>query len=181
MKTPLTLPAHESNVIRVFAINKPVAEVALALETLPKPDLARQLLGNPHLDTARAEIFPVSDLTGMGLAGYLVEGYAAQEAHISPDRAKLDALEGYVLLLFSNNSTGTSTTLNPGSNLTLIGTYSEYQPPTGTGAITSDSAKPYSGTPGTPHAPPKRSAYRSLMIVLACLLILAVGVWAIWA
>lgn len=179
MTARLTIPAHERGSIRVFAINKPAAEISDALKTLPKADLARQLLDNPHLDTASAEIFPVSDLTGVGLATYLSEGYAVEDTQIDADRNKLDALDAYVLLLFSDGSAGADVILTPTVDLTLIGTYIEYQPPAGTGAIAADSAKPYTGTTQNKVISPRRGRAGSVVVVLGALLILGLALWGL--
>ncbi len=80
MSSPLDIPAGERGKIRVFAVNRPAEEMKAALARRPKPDLARELLNAPHLDTRSTEIFPISDLAGVGLALYLGEGYAVPEA-----------------------------------------------------------------------------------------------------
>ncbi|WP_299830351.1 hypothetical protein [uncultured Roseobacter sp.] len=177
MNTSIDIQKNERGAIRVFAVNLSPAEVTETLQTLPKADVARQLLGNPHLNTASAEIFPVSDLTGMGLSSYLSEGYAVEEAEIGADKSKLDALEGYVLLLFSDSFRGVEMTLTPGAELTLIGTYAEYTPSGAAPPITTDSARPYSGTPGmTPPTPPRGPA-GSALVVIALAVLLGLGLW----
>ncbi|WP_299503819.1 hypothetical protein [uncultured Roseobacter sp.] len=177
MTTQIEIKAQERGAIRVFAVNKAPGEVAEALKTLPKPDLARRLLGNPHLDTSTTEIFPMSDLTGMGLSAYLTEGYAVEDAQIAPDRNKLDALEGYVLLLFSDSFAGTDVTLKPGGDLTLIGTYTEYTPPAAGGSIATESAKPYSGATGKSPQPGGGKGSGSAVIVLGIIALLVLGLW----
>lgn len=177
MNTPIDIRKNERGAIRVFAINLAPAKVTETLKTLPKPDFARQLLGSPHLNTASAEIFPVSDLIGMGLSSYLSEGYTVEEAEIGADKSKLDALEGYVLLLFSDSFEGSEMTLTPGAELTLIGTYAEYTPAGTAQPIATDSARPYSGTPGmTPPTPPRGPA-GSALVVMALAVLLGLGLW----
>lgn len=177
MNTPIDIQKNERGAIRVFAINLAPTEVTERLKKLPKSDFARQLLGNPHLNTASAEIFPVSDLTGMGLSSYLGEGYAVEVTEIGADKSKLDALEGYVLLLFSDSFEGLEMTLAPGAELTLIGTYAEYAPAGTAQLITTDSARPYSGTPGmTPPTPPSGPA-GSALVVIALAVLLGLSLW----
>ena len=128
MSGTLTFKAGERGQIHVFAVNRPAADLAAALDAKPKADLARELLRAPHLDTSSTELFALSELSGVGLAAYLSEGYAVDAAQIAPDRARLDALDGYVLLLFSDSFHGKETQLTPGADVTLIGSYGEFRP-----------------------------------------------------
>ncbi|WP_187431328.1 hypothetical protein ROLI_031110 [Roseobacter fucihabitans] len=177
MSARVEVQSQERGKIRVFAINKPASEIETALKTMPKSDLARDLLGDPHLNTASTEIFPIADLTGMGLGAYLSEGYAVPSDQIAPDRSKLDALEGYALLLFSDSFAGAETTLTPGEALTLIATYSEYQPPTGTTTMASESARPYSGQASKRPDPARKKPTGSMIIVLAIVVLAALVLW----
>lgn len=178
MTKPIQIPPNEQGMIRVFAINRPPADIRVALSRMPKPDLARDLLGDPHLDTASVEIFPVSDLEGVGLTAYLTEGYAVPDAQLTPDKAKLDALEGYVLLLFSESFAGRGVTLEAGPDVTLIGTYGEFAPDRRPRALTSKSAGLYTGAKTTSAQTPGSRGYGSSLVVLAILVVvLAVGWW----
>ena len=97
-------------------------------------------------------------------------------AQIAPDRARLDALDGYVLLLFSDSFHGKETQLTPGADVTLIGSYGEFRPDSAVLPLSADTAKPYSGTQGlTPPTPvrgPAGSALTILAVVAACLILL---------
>ncbi|MEP2640477.1 hypothetical protein [Roseobacter sp.] len=177
MSPPITISKGDRSAIRVFAINAPPDDIAQTLKTTPKPDLARQLLNAPHLNTASAEIFPVEDLSGLGLSAYLSEGYAVDPAQLTPDRQKLDALEGYVLLVFSDSFAGVEMTLAPGATVTLIGTYREITPATTGPSITAKSAKPYSGTQNARTAPAPRPPARSTTVAFALVVLLGLGLW----
>ncbi|MGZ2256711.1 hypothetical protein [Roseobacter sp. A03A-229] len=177
MSTPIDIAANERGVIRVFAINAAADEIAQQLKTLPKADLARQLLDAPHLDTTSVELFPVSDLTGMGLAGYLAEGYAVADSTLNTDRAKLDALDGYVLLLFSESFKGAAAMLTPTATLTLIGTYAEAQPADSGPPIDTDSAKPYSGAAQMTPPTPARGPAGSALVALALVVLSGLALW----
>ncbi|XDA99288.1 hypothetical protein AB1M95_05105 [Sulfitobacter sp. LCG007] len=171
----ITIPKGERGTIRVFAVNLPPAEVAAALKSGSPAELASKLLSAPALDTASTEIFPVSDLEGVGLSSYLADGYAVTGSEIARDRARLDALDGYVLLLFSDSFGGQEARIDPGRDLTLVGTYSEYQPELSGDPVVSESAKPFTGTPGqTPPVAPRGRAGSALvaMAILAGLILL---------
>ena len=180
MTKPIHIPPNEQGMIRVFAINRPTSDMRVAVSRTPKPDLARDLLGDPHLDTASAEIFPVSDLEGVGLTAYLTEGYAVPDAQLVPDKAKLDALDGYVLLLFSESFAGRGATLETGPDVTLIGTYGEAAPDRRPRTLKSKSAKLYTGAKSTSAQTPAAKGYGSSLVVLAVvILVLAVGWWGL--
>jgi hypothetical protein len=136
--TTLTIAADEHRTIRVFAVNLPESQVKAMLRDTPQPappgalpqtPAAATLLGWPDLDTSHAELFAIRDLTGFGLMGYLTEGLGLDEAEIAPDRARLAALEGYVLILMSRAFGGQAVTLDVPPTLTLIGTYRETSAP----------------------------------------------------
>ena len=178
--TTITIPKGERAVIRVFAINRPPAEMRSALAQTPKPDLARELLGAPHLNTATAEIFPVSDLAGVGLAAYLADGYAVPQEALKENRARLDALDGYVLLLFSESFGGRETRLEPGPDVTLIVTYGEFSPAPATETLSAESAQAYSGVRPPPKPTIQRRRPGSSAVVVVAFLVLAVLIfWAL--
>lgn len=166
MSAVLEIPAGERGRIRVFAVNKPAEEVRAQLAAAPKADVARQLLAAPHLDTRSAEVFPVSDLEGVGLAQYLIDGYAVPKDTLAAERQKLEALEGYVLLLFSDSFGRAAATLAPGPDVTLIGTYAETLADMTQRPTLTPSAAPYSGTPQLePVTPPRGSGARMLLVL----------------
>ena len=173
----LTIPAGERGLIHVFAVNRPAADVAQMLTARPMPDVARALLRAPHIDTASAEIFAMSDLAGVGLAAYLSQGYEVTDAALASDRAKLDALDGYVLLLFSDSFAGQPATLTPGPDVTLIGSYAEARADMTVRPIDAASARPYSGMAGlTPVAAPRGLA-GSVLVGLALVVAVILLIW----
>ena len=178
MSQSITVPKGESGVIRVFAVNRNPVEMEVALSRQPKPDLARELLNAPHLNTIGTEIFPVKDLDGVGLAGYLSEGYAVSKAQLDADRAKLEALDAYVLLLFSNSFAGQAASLTVGPDLTLIGTYGEIQPDNSATPLSADSAAPYTGT-GAPPVPGSERRGTFLPIAIVVMVAMAVLWWIV--
>jgi len=163
----------EHGVIRVFAISRPMSEMARALKQQPKKTLASTLLNHPVEDDD-IELFALSDLTGVGLPQYLSDGYDVDRNAVRADRAKLEALDGYVLLLFSRVSNGADVTLNPVHDLTLIGSYAEPKALHATIPIAAQAAKPYSGNVPAPKATGRSragSAMTAVTVLLALLII----------
>ena len=72
-----TVPKDEHGVIRLFALNLPTGEAkALAAEVAASGDGGplRAMLGAVALDPEFVEVFPVSNLEGLGLAEYVITG-----------------------------------------------------------------------------------------------------------
>ena len=176
----LHIPAHEQGVIYVFAVNRAPTQLRQALKTTGKDALVAELLDHT-LPATGTELIATADLTGVGLSGYLAEGYAVPDAQLKGMRAKLDALDGYVLLVFSSAFEGRETTLNVTPDVTYIGRFGEYQPDTTPLPLEADAAAPYTGTPpdAAPVATP-RARYGSAVVAL--LLVLAAGIlwWALF-
>ncbi len=171
----LLIPRHEAGIIRVFAISRPIATLARELKQQPKAALASALLGHEITEDA-FELFALSDLTGVGLPSYLSEGYDIAPETLRQDRAKLEALDGYVLLVFSRVSDAGDVTLNPTSELTLIGSYSEPRAAQAAAPIATPSAKAYSGAK-EPATAPTRSRVRNALSVISVALTLLLIWW----
>jgi hypothetical protein len=174
--TQLEIPNGEIGQIRLFAVNRPIDKLARDLRDGSKEALIADLLGR-SVPEGSAELFPVSDLTGVGLARYLNDGYAVPPDQISRDRARLDALDGYVLLLFSSAFEGQETTLKLGPDLTMIGTYGETQPDMSVIPLEAESAQPYTGAADmTPKSPPEGGA-GGMMVLLAVIVLIGLILW----
>ena len=174
--TTVTIPKGEHGQIRLFAVNRPIDAMTRDLQSADKQQAINDLLGFDVPENA-AELFLVSDLTGVGLARYLTDGYAVTPEQIAQDRSRLDALDGYVLLLFSSAFEGRETTFDSGSDLTLIGKYGEEQPVMAAPPLTADASQPYTGVPSmTPRAAPTGASAKALM-TLAVLVALGLLIW----
>ncbi|MEL7132033.1 MAG: hypothetical protein AAGK77_06445 [Pseudomonadota bacterium] len=177
MTGSVEVSASERGVIRLFALSM-TDDQAQALKD--NPVSINAALGT-DVDIAQVEVFPVSDLEGVGLAGYLSEGNAVPPEQLAPDRAKLDNLDGWVLIVYSRAFEGRAVTLHPDPALTLIGTYGEI--PTdwrATETVETDSAKPYSAPPETVKKVPSDAAMSGRIAMIA-LLVIGLLTWAmIW-
>lgn len=110
----------------VFALN---TRVSVTLTDLTRaqglsaglPPLA-DWLGLEHLDTDRVELFAVKDLGDLSLSQYLAQAY---DANVADQGARIDALEGSVLLVPARAMTGMP---NPGPEATLIAVLDTAEP-----------------------------------------------------
>ena len=66
-------------------------------EDTPAP--INRALDVTYLDSDFVELFPLSNLDGLGLAGYLTEGLGVAEADVKPNAARLNAMSGQVLIV----------------------------------------------------------------------------------
>lgn len=166
--TSLTIPARDRDGIRVFT-------AALAPEELQrdKARLVTGLLGDPDLDPAHVELFDLSDLSEVGLAGYLTEGLGVSETAVAADRARLDALTGPVLILRSRALHGRGVTLTPDPRLTLIATYAEEHPPVQFQPLPTAAAEGVLSATPAPTGPQRLPGVFLLLLALLALLALA--------
>jgi hypothetical protein len=172
----LQIPAHEQGTTRLFTLS-----IGLDAARAVKTDTAKQaaLLGVEHVNAAGVEVFGVADLGDLGLAGYLRDGIDAQENDLARDRAKLAALDGWVMLLHSSALNGESTLLRLKPELTLVGTYARHSEDKTPVKIVSEAAQPYTGTPDiTPAKAPNTNKAGSLA-VLGLVLMAVILLW--WA
>ncbi|WP_299624953.1 hypothetical protein [uncultured Tateyamaria sp.] len=177
MTQTLDIPANERGVIRLFALSMTDAEAKTLKDN---PTAISAALGG-DLDTEFVEVFPLSDLEGVGILSYLSEGNAVPEDQLTPDRAKLEKLGGWVLIVFSQAFGDAATTLAPQPALTLIGTYGEtridYR---ATETVTSEAAKPFTAPPETVKKKPSDAAMSGRIATIA-LIVLGLLTWAmIW-
>ncbi len=174
----IEIARNESGLIRVFAVNRNPQELTQAFKEKDGASLVAELLGQ-SLPEGGYELFPVKDLTGVGLKGYLQEGYAVPREQLAAQRPRLDALEGYVLLVFSQAFEGKAATLKPGPDLTLIGTFGEAQPDMSTIPLESEAAQVGSSPDQQTTPPAPRSGAGTLVAVMLVAMLFVVGVIAL--
>ena len=166
----ITIPAHEHGIVRVFSLSMS-DDQAKSLRNSRQAQ--KDALGMQQLDPRGIDVFQISDLAEIGLHGYLREGVDADEAGLTRDRAKLRALEGWVMLVYSSAFEGREVTFTPTPELTLIGTYGQAKRDWSQIEIDSDAAKPYSGTPTLTPPQPVRGGAGGAMVIIALLVLVA--------
>lgn len=172
MSDTITISENEHGIVRVFALNMPAEQARF----LREPGAAAQVLGADDLDPANVEIFPLSDLDELGLAGYLTEGLGVPAEQIDNDRARLNALDGWVMIVRSRAFRGKSASLTPTGDVTLIASYSEEATDwSDTGPIPTESARIGSGPPPAPPRVERAKSRRiGTMGVVAVLIVIAI-------
>lgn len=139
----------------------------------------RTALGADVLEAEHVEVFSVSDLSGLGLAGYLEEGMGVSSRELEPFRPQLAALDGAVMVLTSRAFGGTAQTIAPRAPLRLIATFSEDRPDVKFAPLPSASAKGTLAGPGDAgQSQGKRPG--SLVLLLISALVLAVIAGILW-
>ena len=151
-----TVPKDEHGVIRLFALNLPTGEAkALAAEVAASGDGGplRAMLGVVALDPEFVEVFPVSNLEGLGLAEYVITGLGAPRDDVVPFKPQLDSLTGSVAVVLSKAFGGVEQTLSPATPLRHVVTFHEPLPTPSFEPLTSEGAKGRLG--GAPAAEPQ--------------------------
>lgn len=133
MIDPKTVQAGERGLIRIYAIDLPDDRLPAFTQPQFNGDAAptwafQNTLGAAHLEEEFVKIFPMEDLEGLGMAGYLIEGNGVAEADVAPYRELLDGLEGTVAVVFSAAFGGTAQVLSPAHPLRYIAAFSEEAP-----------------------------------------------------
>ncbi|MFU8881349.1 MAG: hypothetical protein ACNA7Q_03205, partial [Rhodobacterales bacterium] len=147
---------------------------------LPETPAASHLLGWPDMDTRHAELFAISDLTGLGLPGYLTEGLGLDDDQIAPDHARLSALAGYVLIVLSRAFNGKEAVIHIPQALTLIGTYREKAAPIRFDPLPGTAARGVLTGPAAEGSPDQaRRILRVAALSALILMLLAIGLVAI--
>jgi hypothetical protein len=123
--TRIDIPADEPATVRLFALDLPREEVRRMAVQPERAGWLADLLGVARLDAGHVETFDISDLGAMGLAGYLAEAHGVDEAVLEPDRPRLAAVQGPVMILRSAAFGGRAARLRPDRALILIGAWAE--------------------------------------------------------
>jgi len=185
----MRIEPNERGRLHVFAVNQPTEEIARVFQPAetgtdrlqPDPELLSDLTGADGLDPKGAELIPLRDLTGLGLSGYLNEGLDVPTDEIEPQKRRLDALDGYALILSSPAFRGAAFALGETASLTHIASFT--QPGTdwtATEPLVSEAAKPHTA-PTAPRAARNRAQRTGGIIVAAFLLVIGFVIWILVA
>lgn len=172
--TPIQVRANETRVIRIFAMDMPAQQAKFQND----PGAMRQVLGVKDIDPNYVEIFPVSDLDELGLAGYLIEGCGVPAETVAPEQDRLNSVTGYVMLVHSRAFGGQAVDLN--TSLPLVATFNEPATDWSGGNLETQSAQLYTSTRPSPrqiHAANRHSGaivFTVFMLVIAAIILMVV-------
>ncbi len=172
MTGDLTVPGNEAGVTRVFALNLSAEEARKFVDG----DAAslEAALGAERVDPAHVQTVRTADLEPLGLSGLLTEGFAAPEQAVARDKAKLDALDGHVLIVGSRAFGGAEVRLRPSAQITLIGTYRDPATVPSFEPIRSDATAGTVPPPEGPQSATPGPRMGSGLLVVAALVVAAV-------
>lgn len=177
MSERIAIKATEQGVVRVFAVDLP-DDALKAFNARNGTWPLRDALGADTLDIAHIEVFPVSDLKGVGLAGYLDQGLGIPDDQIEGMRPQLAALTGAVLILRSAAFGGVAQDLTPRAPLRLIATFSEADAPISFAPLPADGAQGHLAQVSKPR--PSNAAMSGRIATIALLALFALVGLMIW-
>lgn len=157
----------------VFAVNQSLSVRHTHLtrhqgETPELPPVADWL--GVDVNTDQIELFPVTDLSGLGLSSYLTTAFAVEDSALGDDARRLDALQGPVLLVPSDAMSGVPV---PGPTVTQVAVLPMAEPDhSGRMVLKSPVVAPVE-TP--PQAVPTRPVNVPGWIIVGCLVLSAVA------
>ena len=183
MSMDLTVSETEHDVVRVFALDMSgdEAEAFVHGPGNGKPGLAASL-GAGRLVPDQIESFPASDLAGLGVTHYLVDGLGLNPEQVAADRAALDGLRRSILILPSAAFADKGITLTPRAPLQPIGSYTRLAaaPPVPGPAPASARGQGTAGPDPEPDtAPGQGGSRRGLWLGLALAAIVVIGLIAL--
>lgn len=173
MVQSLQIPAFHPKKVFVLAVNRPAEELRKAKDDTARTALVANLLGRDDAKLSHADLIAVEDLDEIGLAGFLLDGPGVPAEELSAHKARLDALSGFVLILYQGVFDA-DTDLTLSADLTLIAELN--QEPTAWEAVqtlTSEAA-----TELTPGKKKPSDAAMSGRVAMLVLIVIALLTWA---
>jgi len=173
------IPKNEHGLVRLFSIDLPPEDIPSFVEENGDDWPLRAALGAGHLEHEYIEVFPVSDLTGLGLIGYMNEGLGISQADLAGDRAQLDAVSGHVLVVLSRAFGGHEQQIAPQPPLRWIGTWREERAPVQFETLPHESAQGEVPVETQPEKP-SEAAMSGRVAMIALLVIFVLTGLMIW-
>jgi hypothetical protein len=180
MTTVLEIPAYESGVIRVFALDVAPEDAArwMDAEEGTAHPLAEALGADPF-DARFAEVLRLSDISEMGLPAYLAEGYGVPQDELAPFADRLQGLSGHAAVVMSRAFGGEPQKVTVRAPLRLVGSFREAGAETPLTDVSAETAR--GRAPAGEAAPPASEApggRRGVLLTLIALAVLALLVVA---
>lgn len=182
----LSIPAGSVRCVWVLAVDLPEEAIKVFAEESEADRSGiswplQDALGAGLLDRTYVEVFKVDTLDDYGLARYLTEANGMDEAGVAPDAARLDAIEGHVVMVFSDALGDGVVRLAPRPPLRLIGRYAESLDFAVRTAPASDAARKSAEAPEPePRTGPSNAAMGGRVAMVALLVLFALVGLMIW-
>ncbi|MEM8536830.1 MAG: hypothetical protein AAGF56_03105 [Pseudomonadota bacterium] len=179
MSERFDIKAGERGVIRLFTVHLAKADA----ETFAERDLMTgdwplsRALGVEDINTDFVDLFAVEDLGELGLTGYMIDGLGIDEAAIDEDRARLETVQGFVLVVLSSAFKGLSVSLLPRAPLRWIGTYFEDRSPVQFEKLPDESAAPQAEASPKKKSDAAMSGRVAMLALLVVSLITGLMIW----
>ncbi|SFB00065.1 hypothetical protein SAMN05421688_2245 [Poseidonocella pacifica] len=168
----MEVKAQERGLVRLFSVDLPEGDV----EAFGRMDRGEgpltDALGAGPIDEKYVEIFPVESLDDVGLSGYLVDGLGVPAEQLAGEKARLDGLQGHVLVLLSGAFGGREVTFAPRAPLRWIGTYAEAGTPVHFESLPAGGAAAQSGVATDA---PRRASRVPVYVGIVILLLIVLG------
>ncbi len=129
-------------------------------------------LGAAKLREEFVDVVAVKDLDPMSLAQYLAQAYDVSATALGADAARIDGLQGHVVILPPQAFGGTSQVLTVAAPLRLIGSYGGASPKPRGAKVTADTARGLAASGAGPTTKGQGGS-RTLLVVLAVIAVLA--------
>lgn len=100
MAQTVHFPAFGPRKVVVLAINRSSEALRRAADAETRAALVADLLGRDDTALTHVDLIAIEDLDGLGLAGFLRDGPGVPTDALAPHKARLEALSGYVLILY---------------------------------------------------------------------------------
>ncbi|MEM8979453.1 MAG: hypothetical protein AAGD04_08205 [Pseudomonadota bacterium] len=141
----LEIPKGEHGLVRLFSLEMSKGQ---ATQMSSDSEALADALGAGMLDVQGTQVIPIEVLDDLGLYGFLRDAVGLPEDALIPDRAKIEALTGFALVVRSSAFQGLRQVLTPVSAVSLVGTYAEApQAPSFQAPLESASAEPNRDSP----------------------------------
>jgi hypothetical protein len=175
MQDVIEIPKGARDQVLIFALDMPVEQAKFLRD---EDGALAQVLGLPTIEMTQVEIFPVEDLEGLGLLGYLREGMGVSEADLSEHGMALDGLSGWVLVLRARAFDGAATRLTPARSVTLVARLGEVKTDwSAPSTIPSAAAQPTLRTP--PREARNRARRIGASLFAVVMLLISLAIWGL--
>jgi hypothetical protein len=122
MAQTVKIPAFQPKQVVVLAVNRAESALRKIRDEESRAALVAELLGRDDARLTHVDLIAIDDLGEIGLAGFLVDGPGVPAEELAAHKARLEALSGFVLILYPGVFGSTETEITLGPDLTLIAT-----------------------------------------------------------